>query len=201
MAALAIEGAARSGVEPSRTREGADLAEQRGDRQRAAPRAPNSAAWPCFTYKNIDNSFLDSADHSPARLSLLWLQRAKAAILMGRHLQSSRRAPFGPQQNGVGNPLTALFGLLGRHRNGDRPACSVVTKPRSARGTDMLDKPTKDMEPEPGWRFPRFLPLDRAAVPFRSQMMTSRSRSCVRYGSRPSAILRFSDWWRCLRRL
>ena len=48
---------------------------------------------------------------------------------------------------------------------------------------------------------PALQALDRAAILFRRQMMTSRSRSCVRYGSRRSAILGCSNWWTCLRRL
>jgi cell division protease FtsH len=34
---------------------------------------------------------------------------------------------------------------------------SIVTQLRPARETDMLDSPTKDMEPAPGWRFLKFL--------------------------------------------
>src|SRR5258708_13364413 len=34
-----------------------------------------------------------------------------------------------------------------------------VTQLRPAQETDMLDKPTKDMEPAPGWRFLQFLGL------------------------------------------
>src|SRR5258706_1571757 len=44
-----------------------------------------------------------------------------------------------------------------------------VTQLRPAQETDMLDKPTKDMEPAPGWRFLQFLGLgdnrDTAAEP------------------------------------
>src|SRR5258706_473920 len=44
-----------------------------------------------------------------------------------------------------------------------------VTQLHPAQETDMLDKPTKDMEPAPGWRFLRFLGLgdnrDTAAEP------------------------------------
>src|SRR5260370_39123085 len=44
-----------------------------------------------------------------------------------------------------------------------------VTQMRPARETDMLDKPTKDMEPAPGWRFLQFLGLgdnrDKAVAP------------------------------------
>src|SRR5260370_39363587 len=34
-----------------------------------------------------------------------------------------------------------------------------VTQLRPAQETDMLDKPTKDMKPAPGWRFLQFLGL------------------------------------------
>jgi len=37
------------------------------------------------------------------------------------------------------------------------PASSIVTQLRPTRETDMLDKPIKEKEPAPGWRFPQFL--------------------------------------------
>src|ERR1700730_6854720 len=45
--------------------------------------------------------------------------------------------------------------LFGIYNNPDRRGVGDELRP--ARVTDMLDKPTKDMEPAPGWRFLQFL--------------------------------------------
>src|ERR1700732_3708060 len=51
-----------------------------------------------------------------------------------------------PDQHWVGDGVTLR----------DRPASSIVMQLSPARETDMRDKPTKDMEPAPGWRFLQF---------------------------------------------
>jgi hypothetical protein len=51
-----------------------------------------------------------------------------------------------PDQHWVGDGVTLR----------DRPASSIVTQLSPARETDMRDKPTKDTEPAPGWRFLQF---------------------------------------------
>src|SRR5260370_42596800 len=46
---------------------------------------------------------------------------------------------------------------MGRCEMKKVPASSIVTQLRPTRETDMLDKPIKEKEPAPGWRFPQFL--------------------------------------------
>src|SRR5260370_33363898 len=46
---------------------------------------------------------------------------------------------------------------MGRCEMKKVPASSIVTQLRPTRETNMLDKPIKEKEPAPGWRFPQFL--------------------------------------------
>ena len=85
-----------------------------------------------------------------------------------------------PDQHWVGDGVTLR----------DRPASSIVMQLSPARETDMRDKPTKDMEPAPGWRFLRFLGFGHAIgshlLPERNCVRTQRTapyyHDCARSG-------------------